>query len=900
MSSNNDFEEKYTNSHLLGNNAGYLEEIYEPNSSVSASLSHIQFGGKVIQSNTESAVQWANAYRQYGHMASSANPFKGEDARWDIDICQTLSCGTYNLDANQQLEMFWGGNSLTATVQQWQVLLNNRYCGDIAYEFMHMTISEERQYLQNVIELDEQVTDDELWQAWQYCYQAEAFEQNLGILFPSQKRFSLEGLEPYIALVNQLIMSCATDGCSDIVIGMAHRGRLNTLVNTLGVSVDEVIDWFKGGHGHDKTSGDVKYHLGYSCDRLFSGRQVHINLAYNPSHLEAVNSVVMGAIRARIDASKSNARLFLPILVHGDASFSGQGVVQECLNMSYTEAYNVGGTIHIVLNNNIGFTTGFLDSRSSRYCSDVMKIIEAPVIHVNAYNIDAVIKAAKIASNYRQHFGKDICIVLNGYRKHGHNEADEPRFTQPGLYRKIAEKSSLLVQIEADLLAVFSQKEIDAQKEVVNRAIQQRHRLIDIVETAQSSRYLSWQEYKNISWRMSYDNSITGRNLKKIGKYALTLHAEASGKSYQSNDLHPLIQKLYERRQLMLKGQEPIDWGMAEIMAYNVILSHDRPVRIVGEDCVRGTFSHRHACLVTHNDDQIYLLKQPGAHAAIFNSTLSEYAALGYEYGYSEARPQGLTVWEAQFGDFVNGGQIIIDQFISSAWQKWSRRSGLVLLMPHGYEGQGPEHSSARLERILQLCAQENIQVCLPSTPAQMYHVLLRQVLRQVRMPLFIFTPKSLLRHHECKSHFDELANGSFQLVIDDSDVQNDSKRVSAVILCSAKVYYDLCSLKESHKDIAICRIEQLYPFPKEELMILLKKYTRATKIIWVQEEPFNQGAWLIKRHNFEECVQQGQTLHCVCRSASSSPAIGYYKRHLVEQENLLKQVKQIICEVEL
>ena len=873
-------------SYLAGDNAAYLESVSNDGVSVADKCRCIQIGSKIahgIYAAHDTALDpWLEAYRRYGHLQAASNRYKFNDPRWSFDVQSLLDPKSYQLDIQSDYQ----GVPLLDIKSRMEKL----YTGTVGYEYMHLSMPGERQFIQELVESDDTISPQELWRGWIDCYQSEQFERYLSIQFPSQKVFSLSGLDSAIALINAILARFAQSGGQDVVMGMAHRGRLNALVNVMGVQISDVVDWFQGAGGHDKTSGDVKYHYGHSSDRSFDGNQLHLTLAYNPSHLEAVNSVVMGAVRARLDKSKAPLSQIMPLLIHGDGSVIGQGVVQECLNMAYVPAYHVGGTVHIVMNNQVGFTTVNDDARSSRYPSDIFKMIEAPVIHVDAYDLKAVLKAAHQAIAYRQQFHKDICIVINGFRKHGHNEADEPRITQPKLYNDISKHGSILQTIDTMIIKEFGDEKVAAEKMLINDAIQNKMRLVDVVQTSGSPRALSWSRFAENDMRLGYERVDEKKRLQDIAQNMVDLVSDE-----QLQKIHPQVQKLHRKRIEMARGDVAFDWGMAEILAYNVILSKDIPVRIVGQDAIRSTFSHRHAAYFTSDEARISLLKQGGRCAHVYNSTLSEYAACGFEYGYSTSYPEGLVVWEAQFGDFINGAQIIIDQFITSAWQKWRRMSGLVLLLPHGFEGQGPEHSSARLERILQLCANDNIQVCVPSTPAQMYHLLLRQTLRQSRHPLFVFTPKSLLRHPQATSSYDDLITGSYQSVIDDASCV-DKGCVTHLVLCSGKIYYELKDHIES-KHVAICRLEQLYPFPYDELKQLIQDYPHAKSFIWIQEEPHNQGAWLIKRHSFEECLREGMVLRCIARPSLCAPACGYHKRHLHEQEDLINQLQQLIKE---
>lgn len=755
--------------------------------------------------------------------------------------------------------------------------LKSVYCNDIGYEFMHTQYDEQEWFIQLLEGKGISISEAYLLEAYEDIVRADRLERFLGIQFVGQKRFSLEGCESLIPLMERLIKSHVDIGYNDIVIGMPHRGRVNTIVNVLGVSVQTILDTFEG-KTEGENSGDVKYHLGHSIDRRYNNKPYHIALSYNPSHLEAINSVVCGSVRARIDRNETKP---FGILMHGDASIAGQGVVMETLAMSQVPAYHIGGIVHVVVNNQIGFTTEPKDGRSTAYCTDIAKMIQSPVLHVQADNIEAVLKSAMIATMYREKFKKDVFIDLVGYRKYGHNEADEPRSTQPLMYAKIKSHPGVASLYRNALLTkgVSEDQLLDIEIKIQD-LIKKRASLIESDSEVESTRHKDWVALDQMAWDAKYKSPVTKKLLELSAKQLVTLPKGFNIQKQVSNVIKARIE--------MAKGEKALNWGMGELLAYQVLLNLGHTVRLVGQDAIRGTFSHRMASIYDQKTGERHVLLQ-GSNKATFynyNSILSEYAALGFEYGYAEARPNDLVVFEAQFGDFINGAQIIIDQFISSGYQKWQRYCHLVMLLPHGYEGQGPEHSSARLERFLQLCAEDNIQVCVPSTPKQIYNLLLRQVVRSYRRPLVVFTPKSLLRHPEAVSKLGLLLEDGFEDCIDDEKYHSASK----IALCSGKIYYDLLEGRKDSK-VALIRIEQLHPFPHRSLSRMLKSYIQLKEVIWVQEEPLNQGAWLYVRDWLQNCLSKSVQLNVVGRKPSAAPAVGYMKRHKAQQAKLVARV---------
>ena len=775
-------------------------------------------------------------------------------------------------------------------------LLQKVYCGKIGVEFAHVSRSTERLWLQREYELavvGQKLTPAEKRDALYQLTAAEGMERYLHTRFVGQKRFSLEGGESMILLLEDLIQQGGTTGVKELVVGMAHRGRINVLVNILGKAPSELFSEFEGDYDLTqlKGSGDVKYHKGFSSDMHTPGGDVHIVLAFNPSHLEIVNPVVVGSVRARQHhRGDGDHERVVPVLIHGDAAFAGQGVVMETLQMSQARGFAVGGTIHIVCNNQIGFTTSDpTDARSTLYCSDVAKMIEAPVFHVNADDPEAVILATRLALRYRQEFGKDVVIDLVCYRRLGHNEADEPAVTQPQMYAAIR-KHPTTRQLYADKLireSVLTQAESDQMIEQYRQDLEEGHPLPrKLLGTGGNEFTVDWTRYQNGTTSPKAKTAVSKRKLRKYSARLLDLPANVT--------VHPRVQRILESREKMAAGEIPIDWGFAETIAYASLLEEGYEVRLTGQDSARGTFFHRHAVLHNQSDQEIYVplenLSAGQGRFTITDSLLSEEAVMGFEYGFATTEPNALVIWEGQFGDFANGAQVLIDQFISSGEAKWGRLCGLTLFLPHGYEGQGPEHSSARLERFLQLCAEHNMQVCVPSNPAQMFHMLRRQMINPQRVPLIVMTPKSLLRHKLSVSTMEDLSSGSFQKVIDDSNsISRDT--VDRVVFCSGKIYFDLIGARdENHlENVAIVRIEQLYPFPVEEYQAAVAAWPKAREIIWCQEEPKNQGAWYQIRHRMQKPLDRSvHRLSYAGPDASAAPASGIFALHVKQQRALI------------
>ena len=769
------------------------------------------------------------------------------------------------------------------------------YAGPIGAEFAHVSDSHERLWLQDRFQegrLQHRFAAQEkrniLWQ----LTAAEGLERYLHTRFVGQKRFSLEGGDTLVPLLDDLIQRCGGQKVEEVVIGMAHRGRLNVLVNLLGKSPATLFSEFEGAYdlSHLKGSGDVKYHKGFSADLKTPAGNVHTVLAFNPSHLEVVNPVVEGSVRARQERREdAKGDRVLALLIHGDAAFAGQGVVMETLQLSQARGYYTGGTVHVIVNNQVGFTTSEpSDARSTLYCSDVAKMLEAPIFHVNADDPEAAVLVARLALEYRMRFHKDVVIDLVCYRRHGHNEADEPAATQPTMYRVIRQHPTTRQRYAERLVAegVLPQAEADAMPEQYRDGLDKgRPQARAALGMIGNNFTVDWTHFAQADWTERVTTGVEQGRLDSLGQRLMQLPADLT--------LHPRVANVMANRKKMLAGETPLDWGCAETLAYASLVEDGFSVRISGQDSGRGTFFHRHAVLHDQGSNRVYVPLQHVAHpqprVEIIDSVLSEEAVMGFEYGYSTTEPNCLTIWEGQYGDFANGAQVIIDQFISSGEAKWERYCGLVLFLPHGYEGAGPEHSSARLERYLQLCAESNMQVCVPSTPAQMFHMLRRQMLQAFRKPLIVMTPKSLLRHDLSVSQLQDLTRGGFARVIGESD-DLPAQSVRRVVFCSGKVYFDLLKArrKDGIRDVALVRIEQLYPFPTEEYEAALAGYPSVREVVWCQEEPQNQGAWYQIRHRLQEPLGQRGTVLYAGRAPAAAPATGIGKIHEAEQQSLI------------
>ncbi|MGZ8135827.1 MAG: 2-oxoglutarate dehydrogenase E1 component [Methylococcaceae bacterium] len=835
-----------------------------------------------------------NHYRVRGHQIANSNPLgKTSPPPLDMDPAY-YGLSEPDMDTLFDTGSLYGDNRLP--LRSIIASLKEIYCGSIGSEFMHIVDTNQRRWLINRLESTKASTilDPEKKQ-WtlKLLTAAEGIEHYLQNRFVGQKRFSLEGGESLIPILDELIQCAGGKGVKEIVIGMAHRGRLSVLVNILGKSPASLFDEFAGMFKTTPgvNSGDVKYHMGFSSNINSASGPVHLTLAFNPSHLEIINPVVEGSVKARQDrAGKDAVNTVIPVLIHGDAAFSGQGIVMETLNMSQTRAFSTGGTIHIVINNQIGFTTSNpQDARSTLYCTDVASMIQAPVFHVNGDDPEAVLFVTKLAVDYRMTFNRDVVIDLICYRRLGHNEADEPATTQPIMYKKIRKhKTSRKIYAEKLISegVITLEQSVKMEQEYQNQLETSQIVSRPVLDNKTYSYSNQWNQFLNKNWDIPCDTSVPLDHLRFCNDRMQRLPA--------GFELHPRVAKVMENRRKMAAGAMPLDWGFAENMAYATLVIDKHNIRLTGQDVGRGTFVHRHAVLHNQINNKTHtplkhLVKDQGR-AQIFDSLLSEAGVLGFEYGYSTTTPHTLVIWEAQFGDFANGAQVVIDQFISSGETKWGRLCGLVMLLPHGFEGQGPEHSSARLERYLQLCAEHNIQVCNPTTPAQIFHLLRRQLLRPYRKPLIIMSPKSLLRHKLAVSTLEDLTNGQFQPIIGEQDAINP-KKVTRFVLCSGKVYYDLLEVRRQDdlKHVAIARIEQLYPFPADLFKAEIAKYSNLKDFIWCQEEPKNQGAWYNSNHHFTDNLQPHIKVTYAGREASASPAVGSFHVHIEQQKAVVQ-----------
>lgn len=931
------YKEQIATSGLSGSNAAYIEELYEdyladPQSvdenwqryfkeikgdshkevsrldvqerfEALAKLPQMTQGGE-ISSKQLGVLNLIKSYRLRGHWHADLDPAKIRD-RHEVKAITLAYHGLSDADLDTVFSVNGAFEQQEMKLRDLVAKLDRTYSGHLGLEYAHVWEKEETVWLTKQIEKsagEYTHTAEDKKHLLRQLVAADGMEKYLHKRYVGQKRFSLEGGDALIPLTNTLIKSLANIGTEEICIGMAHRGRLNILINILGKRPQVLFDEFDGKLvAAANRSGDVKYHMGFSSYIEVNGQKVDLSLAYNPSHLEFVNAVTLGSTRARLERRRMKrgedamildiSNKAVPIVIHGDAALAGQGINQEVLQLSQLRGYQVGGSIHIAVNNQIGFTTSnLLDARSSMYCTDIAKSIQAPIIHVNGDDPEAVAFAGEMAVGYLSRFQKDIFIDLVCYRRLGHNEADEPSATQPKMYEKIR-AHDVPAKVYADRLVnegVIGKDVYEQYVEEYRTRLESGERVAEAVEISGNGDFLAdeWKALSHQNWDAPVDTTFPIENLKKLGEKAFSVPDDFTP--------HTLVKRILQTRREMATGEQPLDWGAAENLAYATLLDQGYQIRVSGEDCGRGTFSHRHAVLHDQKTGDSYLplahLKKDQPPIRVIDSLLSETGVLGFEYGYSIAEPHGLTIWEAQFGDFANVAQVIIDQFIASGETKWGRYSGLVMLLPHGYEGQGPEHSSARLERYLQLCADDNIQVCVPTTPAQVYHMLRRQVLRKFRKPLIVMSPKSLLRHKLAVSELSELADGHFQEVISEID-EIDAKKVNRVVLCSGKVYYDLLQKRrdEGLDNIALIRVEQLYPLPAEKLATEIAKYPDTAKLVWCQEEPRNQGAW---NHLLEPLMSLGggRPFSYAGRKASASTAAGYAKVHAVEQAHLVEQ----------
>jgi len=838
------------------------------------------------------------AYRNVGNRWADIDPLKRTE-RQDIPELDPAFYGFNDGDMDIVFNIsntFFGRNEMS--LRDLLQALRETYCGTIGAEYMFIADQKIKKWWQEKLESIRSRPSFDVEKKRHILDRvtaAEGLERYLQAKYVGQKRFSLEGGDSFIPCMDELIHEAGAKGVQEIVIGMAHRGRLNVLVNTLGKMPKDLFAEFEHKGPETLPAGDVKYHQGFSSDISTPTGPVHVSLAFNPSHLEIVNPVVEGSARARMDRRGDLlGQQVLPVLVHGDAAIAGQGVMQETLSMAEVRGYSTGGTVHIVINNQIGFTTSDpRDLRSSLYCTDIMKIIDAPVLHVNGDDPEAVVLATQLAIEFRTQFHKDVAIDIVCFRKLGHNEQDTPSMTQPLMYKIIAAHPGTRklyadkLEAEGTLPAGTGDQMVKDFRAAMDAGIQTSD---PVLSNYKGKFAVDWTPFLNKKWTDEADTAIPLTEWKRL--------AERVSTAREGFKVHPLVEKVLNDRAAMGRGETNIDWGMGEHMAFASLVASGYPVRLSGEDSGRGTFTHRHAVLHNQNrekwDTGVYIplrhIAKDQAPFLVIDSILSEEAVLGFEYGYASAEPNTLTIWEAQFGDFANGAQVVIDQFIASGEVKWGRANGLVMMLPHGYEGQGPEHSSARLERFMQLCADTNMQVIQPTTASQIFHVLRRQMIRQFRKPLILMTPKSLLRNKEAASPLSEFTKGKFYTVLPERDESIDAKQVSRLVMCSGKVYYDLVKQRAEKKitDVAIIRLEQLYPFPHKALAAELKKYPKVEEVVWCQDEPQNQGAWFFVQHNILENMSDGMKLAYAGRPASASPACGYAHLHQEQQKSLL------------
>jgi len=932
------------NTYLFGGNAPYVEEMYEnylanpgsvPDSwreyfdalqhvpavdgsnakdvphlpVINAFAERAKAGGtKVVVASADAEMgrkrtavqQLIAAYRNVGHRWADLDPLK----RTERPQIPELEPSFYGFSDADQETVFDASNTFFGKdkmpLRELLNALRETYCGTIGVEYMYATDQVQKRWWQQKLESirsKPNFSADKKKRILERLTAAEGLERYLHTKYVGQKRFSLEGGESFIAAMDELINSAGAKGVQEVVIGMAHRGRLNVLVNILGKMPKDLFAEFEHTAPEDLPAGDVKYHQGFSSDVSTTGGPVHLSLAFNPSHLEIVNPVVEGSVRSRMDRrGDPKGKQVLPVLVHGDAAFAGQGVNQETLALSETRGYTTGGTVHLVINNQIGFTTSDpRDLRSTLYCTDIVKMIESPVLHVNGDDPEAVCLAVQLALEFRMEFAKDVVVDIVCYRKLGHNEQDTPALTQPLMYKKISQHPGTR-KLYADKLAAQGLGETlgEDMAKAYRAALEEGKHTVDLVLTNFKSKYaVDWSPFLGKSWTDAGDTAIPLAEWKRLAERITTVP--------EGFTVHTLVKKVLEDRAAMGRGEINVDWGMGEHMAFASLVASGYPVRLSGEDSGRGTFTHRHAVIHDQKrekwDEGTYVplqnVAENQAPFTVIDSILSEEAVLAFEYGYASNDPNTLVIWEAQFGDFANGAQVVIDQFIASGEVKWGRVNGITLMLPHGYEGQGPEHSSARLERFMQLAAEANMQIVQPTTASQIFHVLRRQMVRPLRKPLVIMTPKSLLRNKDATSVLSEFTQGSFQTLLGEKDeaVAQNAAKVKRVIACSGKVYYDLVKkrVEKEATDVAIIRVEQLYPFPHKAFAAELKKYPNATDIVWCQDEPQNQGAWFFIQHNIHENMLDGQKLGYAGRAASASPAVGYAHLHQEQQKALVE-----------
>ncbi len=939
MTGNGLFREQLRSSYLHGANAAFIEDLYErylsdpsrvdsdwrayfraleqeqgggrdiPHSPVrerfarhardgaGAAAPRAGAGGMTAEAaEKQSAVlRLINSYRFRGHQAADVDPLRLRPKPPVPDLDPA-----YHGLTEADLDNSFNTGSLFAPDQlplrEIIAILREVYAGPVGSEYMHITDTEQKRWIQERVEGSRcrpNLSAARKKEILERLIAAEGIEKYLHAKYVGQKRFSLEGGDTFIPLLHDLLQGAGSAGVKELVLGMAHRGRLNVLINIMGKDPGDLFAEFEGRQpGEVNGSGDVKYHMGFSSDIQTPGGPLHVALAFNPSHLEIVNPVVAGSARGRMRRRQDEqGEQVMPVLIHGDASFAGQGVVMETFQLSQARGFYTGGTVHVVINNQIGFTTSHpRDTRSSFYCTEVAKIVQAPIFHVNGDDPEAVAFVTQLALDYRNTFHRDVVIDLICYRRHGHNEADEPAATQPMMYQKIRQQPPVRQRYAERLIAegILGTDEVDEMAAGYREALDSHEVVAANLLTGVRNDYAAnWHRFVGAEWQEPVTTAVDQQRLRALQSILERLP--------EGFELNPRVASIMESRRKMAAGALPVDWGFAETMAYATLLQDGYRVRLTGQDSGRGTFFHRHAVLHNMRDGSTFvplqdITTEPNDFLVI-DSLLSEEAVLGFEYGYATTEPDALTIWEAQFGDFANGAQVVIDQFIAAGEAKWGRLCGLTLFLPHGQEGQGPEHSSARLERYLQLCAEHNIQVCVPSTPAQLYHMLRRQMLRRYRKPLVVLTPKSLLRHKLSTSALDELTGGAFHSVIDEIDTIEPA-HCRRVVLCAGKVYYDLLEERRRREqaDVALLRVEQLYPFPEALLRPLLaEKYASAGEVVWCQEEPKNQGAWYATNHHIAECMASDQRLRYAGRPAAASPAVGSPKLHHEQQRALVE-----------
>lgn len=848
-----------------------------------------------------SVLRLINAYRMRGHQAADLDPL----GLFSWPAIPDLDLAYHGLGENDMETVFHTG-SLAAEdnlpLREILRIIRETYVGTIGAEYMYITDTRQKRWIQKRLEGRANQPRMEAEQKKRILKQltaAEGIERYLHTRYVGQKRFSLEGADSLIPALDELVHRAVHHKVEEIVIGMAHRGRLNVLVNVLGKSPKELFEEFEGKYEENREarSGDVKYHLGFSTDEEIAGRKVHLVLAFNPSHLETVNPVVEGSVRARQDRrGDACGEHILPVLIHGDAAFAGQGVVMETLQLSQAKGYATGGTVHILVNNQLGFTTAMpietelgASSRTSRYCTDIAKMLEAPVFHVNAEDPEAVNFITRLAMDFRAEFHKDVIVDLISYRRHGHNEADEPAVTQPMMYKQVKSQDTVRTKYARKLVneGSITDKEVEQLMQDYRDGLDKGQNVaVSTLGMVGNEYTVDWSPYRGTEWDVTVDTGVPVETIRRLSDEMLDFP--------EGFELHKRVQRIMSDRRKMAQGATPADWGFAENMAYATLLEDGYSVRFSGQDSGRGTFFHRHALIVNQKNGDLHIplqkLKEGRGSFTINDTLLSEEGVLGYEYGYSTAEPNSLVIWEAQYGDFCNGAQVLIDQFIASGFAKWGRYCGLVMFLPHGYEGQGPEHSSARLERFLQLCAENNQQVCVPSTAAQMFHMLRRQMIRPYRRPLIVMTPKSMLRHRPSFSTLEEFAEGHFHNMLDEAD-EVDPKEIKRLVLCSGKVYYDLYKARKDQgiEGVALIRLEQIYPFPKQEFAAFLERYPNAEEIVWCQEEPENQGPWYQIKHRLQNPLTRKHKLLYATRPGSATTAVGYHKLHVQQQEDVIK-----------